>query len=201
MLVEIKGTEIKLTFSFVFVLSLMLIFCDENIVLMCMAASLLHEGGHLFFVKLFGERILSICFGAFGVRIERSGSVSLPYKQEAFVALGGIIVNFLLAFLSIMYYYLMKSYTALMFFLINILIALFNCIPLYVLDMGRALRYFLLISFNEEKSEKILSVISLVFVNVLAVVCCLYSAFFSVNVSLIAVTVYLYVITLFKKWS
>ncbi len=201
MTVDINGTEVKLAFSFVLVLALMLLFCQENIVLMCLTSSLLHEGGHLLFMRLFGERILSIDFGAFGVRIERAGSTVLSYKKEAVTALGGIVINFLLAFLSVMYYYLMKSQAALMLFCINILIAAFNCIPISVLDMGRALRCLFMLKFNEVESEKLLHIISLAFVNLLAVSCCLYSAFVSVNVSLIAVTLYLYVITLFKKWS
>lgn len=201
MTLDIRGTEIKLTFSFVLLLTMMLLFCEESIVLMCVASSLLHEGGHLLFMLIYRERILSIDFGAFGVRIERAGNTGLSYKKEAVIALGGILVNFLLAFISIIYYYLIQRQKAMMFFLINILIALFNCIPVYVLDMGRALRNLFILHFDEEISEKLLNVISLIFVNLLAIFCCIYSAFFSVNISLIAVTVYLYIITLFKKWS
>ena len=168
---------------------------------MSFVASLLHEAGHLFFMYAYGEKILSVCFGAFGVRIDKASSSLISYKAEVFIALGGIIVNFLLAFLSIMYYYLMKSQSALTFSLINTLIAIFNCIPLYVLDMGRAVKGLLLMRYDEEKSEKLLRIISVIFVNLLAAGCCIYSAFIGVNVSLIAVTVYLYVITLFKKWS
>ncbi len=201
MTVNVGGTDIRLTFSFVFVLTLMMIFCQENIVLMCVAASLLHEGGHLFFMKLSGEKIIAIDFGAFGVRIERASKANLSYKSEGLIALGGIIINLLLAFLSILYYYFMKSREALLFSLINIFIALFNCIPVNMLDMGRALRCFLMLKCDEMKTDKILHTISFVSVNVLAVACLLYSIFIGVNPSLIAVTIYLYVITLFKKWS
>ncbi len=201
MTVDIFGTEIKFTFSFALTLTLMLILCDENIVLMCVASSFLHEGGHLFFMRLCGEKILSIDLGAFGVRIERAYSSAISYKKEAVVASGGIIINFLLAFLSIIYYYLMQSKSALTFSLINLLIAFFNCIPIYVLDMGRVLRNLFMLNFNEEVSEKILNGISVVFVSLLAAFCCIYNLSVGVNISLIAVTVYLSIITLFKKWS
>ena len=95
----------------------------------------------------------------------------------------------------------MKSQTALIFALINLLTALFNCIPVYVLDMGRALKCVLMLISDEAESERVLSIISIIFTGSLAVFTVLYSAFISVNVSLIAVTVYLFVITLFKKWS
>lgn len=201
MTVNSGNTEIKLSLSFVLVLLTMLIVCDEKIVMLCLTASLLHECGHLFFMLLYGEKILSIDFGAFGVRIERACNTSLSYKKEAIVALGGILINFFLAFLSIIYYYLMKSQTALIFALINLLTALFNCIPVYVLDMGRALKCVLMLISDEAESERVLSIISIIFTGSLAVFTVLYSAFISVNVSLIAVTVYLFVITLFKKWS
>lgn len=201
MTAEIRETQIRLNLSFVLVLTLMMIFCQESVVIMSAASSLLHEGGHLLFMKLFGEKILSVDFGAFGVRIERTGKANLSYKTEGLIALGGIFVNFLLAFLSIMYYYLMKRQNAVMFSLINLLIAAFNCLPVSLLDMGRALRCFLLMKYDEDKTVRILTAVSAVCVNLLAVGCCLYSAFVSVNPSLIAVTVYLYIITLFKKWS
>ncbi len=183
------------------VLLTMLLVCDEKIVLLCLTASLLHECGHLFFMLLYGEKILSIDFGAFGVRIERACSSALSYKKEAVVALGGIIINFLLAFLSIIYYYLMRSRTALIFALINLLTALFNCIPVYVLDMGRALKCALMLISDEAESERVLDIISMIFLCLLTVYTAVHSAFVNVNVSLIAVTAYLFAITLFKKWS
>lgn len=201
MTVNIKSTEVRLSFSFVFVLTLMMALCQESIVLMCVCASVMHELGHLLFMKLFAERIISIDFGAFGVRIERRSIANLSYKKECIIALGGIIVNLVLAFPAIMYYYFMKSQTALMFSLINLFIALFNCIPLNILDMGRALRCLLMLKYDEARTDKKLRVLSLICVNALAAVCVLYSAFICVNPSLIAVTLYLYVITLFEKWS
>lgn len=201
MTVDIKGTQIRLNFSFVFVLTLMFIFCRQDIVLMCALSSLLHELGHILFMLAFKQRILSVDFGAFGVRIEKVNNVTLSYKKESLVALGGIIINLVLAFLSIMYYYFIGNQLSLMFALINMLIACFNCVPIEVLDMGRALKSWLMIKLECERAEKTLNIISFIFVNVLAVACCIYTAFFKVNVSLIAVTVYLYIITLFKKWS
>lgn len=201
MTVNVNGTEIHLKFSFVFVLTLMLLFCQQDIIIVCVLSSMLHEGGHIVFMKLFGEGILSATFGAFGVRIERRNKCSLSYIKEGVIALGGIIINILLAFLGVIYYYLMKNQQALMFSIINLLIALFNCIPINLLDMGRALRCFLLMRYDEDKTDRALNIISLVFVNITAFVCVIYSAFVNINPSFIAVTVYLYIITLFKKWS
>ncbi len=198
---EIKGTEIRLNFSFVFVITLMLIFCQQRVIMSCLLSSVLHEGGHLIFMLTFGEKILSVIFGAFGVRIERVSKANLSYKKEALIALGGIIINFLLAFLGGMYYYFTKSENALMFSFINIFVAAFNCVPVSVLDMGRALRSMLMTKYDEAKADKAVSVISLVSVNIIMLFSLGYCLFVGVNFSLIFVSLYLYVITLFKKWS
>lgn len=201
MTLDINGTQIRVNITFVFVLTLMLILCQEDIVIMCALASALHECGHIFFMLLFKEKILSIDLGAFGIRIEKATKTALSYKKECIIAFGGIIINFLLAFLGIMYYYLMGSVLLLSFSMINILIALFNCVPIEALDMGKALNCLFMISIEPTKAQKTLDIISLTFVNILAVLCIIYTAFFKINVSLIAVTVYLYIATLFQKRS
>lgn len=201
MTVDIKETKLRLNFSFVLALTLMLIFCRQDVVLMCLLASTFHELGHIIFMIVFRQKLLSIDFGAFGIRIEKVNNGNISYKKECLIALGGIIINFVLAFLSIMYYYFIGDNFSLMFSLINILIASFNCAPIEVLDMGRALRCFLMLRLDYDKAGKMLTIISFAFVNVLAAACLAYTAFYKINVSLIAVTVYLYIITLFKKWS
>ena len=201
MIIDICGTKIRLTFSFVLVLALMLLTSQQDIVIICLISSLLHELGHIIFMLIFGVKILSVDMGAFGVCIESENKTNIPYKKDALIAVGGILVNFLLAFLAIMYYYLEKSQTALIFSVVNIIIASFNCLPATCLDMGRVLRSCLLTKYDENKCHRILNAISFVFVSLMAAFCLIYSAFVRVNVSLIAVTVYLYVITLFKKWS
>lgn len=198
---DIRGTRVCLGFSFVLVLTLMLLFCREDIVIACLIASLLHECGHMGLMIYFGDRISLISFGAFGVRIERHSSAYLSYKKETLIAAGGIIINFLLAFLSVLYYYLMKSERAIIFALVNVLPAMFNSLPLEALDMGRVIRYALLARYSERRCEGLLRIISVVTVCLLAALCFAYTAVFGVNVSLIAVTSYLFVITLFKKWS
>ena len=114
---------------------------------------------------------------------------------------GGILINFMVASFSAIYYSIHSSEFFLKLILVNIIIALFNTIPLDTLDMGRVLRYTLLCRFDESSVEKILTVISMVSVNLLAVTCLAVNIFTGFNLSLVIVTVYLYVITLFKKWS
>lgn len=197
----VKDTQYKIDFTFSLTVTLMLLLCKEDTVIISLLSSGLHEMGHLYFMFLFRQRVNSVTFGAFGVRIDRQMSAALSYKKEAVIALGGILVNFIIAFTGILFYYLWGSIFALKLTAVNIIIALFNMIPLDTLDIGRVLRYTLLCSIDENKCDRILTVISSVCVNLLAGISIFYSLTVGFNPSLIATSVYLYVITLFKKWS
>ena len=197
----INETRYKIDFTFALTVTLMLILCEEDTVIIALFSSVFHEAGHLFFMHLYSQNVRSVTLGAFGVRIDRQLTIALSYKKEAVIALGGILVNFMIASIGAIYYNLCGGEFSLKLSAVNIIIALFNMIPLDTLDIGKVLRYTLLVHIDEAKCDKILSFVSLVFVNLLAVVCLLYSLFIGFNPSLIATAVYLYVITLFKKWS
>ncbi len=197
----IKDTQYRVDFTFGLTVTLMLLLCSEDTIFICLLSSMLHETGHLLFMYAFGQKVESVTFGAFGIRIQRYSSCVLSYKKEAVIAFGGILVNFLIAFFSCLYYYLQGSSFALKLMGVNIIIALFNMIPIEVLDMGRVIRYILLTFAEESRCDRILRIISVIFVNALATATIFYSVFIGINVSLIAVTLYLYIITLIKKWS
>ena len=85
-----KGTRVEVGFSFVLVVTAMLLFFEEKIVLLSVLSSVLHELGHLFLMILFKEKIERVVFGAFGVRIEKI----------AFSGIGQIRPNFITGYLS-----------------------------------------------------------------------------------------------------
>ena len=196
----VNETRYKIDFTFALTVTLMLLLCSEETVIISLISSMLHEIGHLIFMFIFNQRVISVTFGCFGVRIEKLEQ-SLSYKKEAMIALGGIMVNFIIAIFSGTHYYILRSDFSLKLMAVNIFIALFNMIPVDTLDIGRVLRYTLLCYADEEKTQRILCSVSVISVNLLAFGCIAYSILLGFNISLIAVTVYLYVITLFKKWS
>ncbi|MGN0468156.1 MAG: hypothetical protein ACI4GY_05485, partial [Acutalibacteraceae bacterium] len=59
------------------------------------------------------------------------------------------------------------------------------------LDAGNFLRYILLMSFDEEKTQKILLAVSDASVCVLCLLCVFYTIFVSVNISFITVCIYI----------
>ena len=197
----VNDTKYKIDFTFAMTVTLMLLLCSEETVIISVISSALHEMGHLIMMQALGQKVVSVTFGAFGVRINRQFDCSLNYKNEALIAGGGILVNFVVAITGILYYYFTGGIFGIKLTAVNIFIAAFNMIPIDALDMGRVLRYTLLCSSDEDKCDRVMSIISALFVNLLAGICIIYTIYIGFNLSLITVTIYLYVITLFKKWS
>ena len=201
MTLVINETRYKIDFTFSLTVTLMLILCKEETVIISLLSSFFHEIGHLILMHILGQRIDKVTFGAFGVRIDRRQSTDLSYKKEAFIAIGGIVVNFIIAVVSLLRYSIAGDEFSLKLGAVNIIIAIFNMIPLDTLDMGRVLRYTLLCSIEEHRCDRILGILSVVSVNLTLIGCIAVNIFIGFNLSLIIVTIYLYVITLFKKWS
>ena len=198
MQLKLKRTRIEFGLSFVIIITLMLIFFDEKIVLLSLLCSLLHECGHLLAIVLCREKIDRVVFGGFGLRIERSSLSHTSYMGEAIIALGGIFVNFSMFLLSLIAYLLWDSDALFIFGVINLFVAFMNSLPIKSLDMGKALLYFLLMKTQEDKAEIIKERVSFVFSLLFAVFTILYSIFIRVNFSLVAVSIYLLTETEFK---
>lgn len=186
----ISGVKIRLGFSFFAVTAAMLFCAKQEIVLICLFSSLLHECGHLFFLLLFGERPEKIVLAQFGIRIDRQESVNVGYKKEAVIALGGVMVNFILCVVFALLYYIYKSEVFLYGVFSNVLIAALNLMPIGMLDCGNFLRCVLLLRCDEEKTEKVLKVVSDITACIMMLLFIVYTICFSFNLSFAAVELY-----------
>lgn len=191
MLLELRRTKVEFSISFIFMVTLMLLFFDEKIVLLSVLSSLLHEGGHLLAIRLSGERIERVVFGAFGLRIERCAFTKISYKSEVLIALGGVAVNYSIFLLSLVIYLVFRSDIAAIFGIINLFVGLFNSVPLKSLDMGKALLNLLKAKRSEEEAERTVNIISFIFSLSFLVMTVFYCVIFGLNFSLIAVSIYL----------
>lgn len=192
-------TRINLSFSFVAVVTMMLLLCDEQTVLISLFSSFFHEGGHLLFMLIFSEIPERIVFGAFGIRIEADGRKKLTYKKEALISMGGIIGNLVLVFIGLVFYLSYKGLWSIRLVAVNCFIAFFNMLPVSALDFGRCLEIILSQRLSPYKAERLLRVISVCTSVILVVLCILYSIFIGFNISLVAVTVYIILITTLKE--
>lgn len=191
MQLELSRTRVEFSLSFIIVVTLMLLFFDEKIVLFSVASSLLHECGHLIAIRLCGERIEKVVFGAFGLRIERCTFTKVSYKSEVVIALGGITVNYIIFVLCLFIYLLSEDITVAIFGVINLFIGLFNSVPIKSLDMGKVILSLIKVKRSEEEAERIVTVISFIFSLCFLFFTVFYCVLIGLNFSLIVVSLYL----------
>ena len=198
MIFRFGNISIKLSFSFVALIVTMTLVCDEKIVFCSVLSSFIHECGHLFFMYFSDDKPSTIEFTLFGMRISKGESCSVSYKSEMLTALGGIIFNCVFSLIFFIAYKLSGRHELIIISIVNAAVAAVNAFPVSSLDSGRAVRCFLK---YKEADEACLTLISYMFTVVFVSASVIYTALFSVNISLIAVNLYLIFITVIKKWS
>ena len=198
MTVDFSQVRLKIDPSFVGLICLMMIFCQQKTVVLSVICSVFHECGHLAAMCFFSDVPQKITLSAFGMRIDRRGN-SLSYCREAVVCMSGIAVNIFIAAVFVCVYFFYGSITAVQIAFINIFIALVNMIPVGMLDFAGALRCILYMKYDVKKAQGISDGVSLAFLVVFVILSIIYCVFIKVNLSLVAVTVYL--VTSYKKRS
>ncbi len=201
MILQAGKTSFKLSFSFIALVVLMILFHEEKIIVLSLISSFIHESGHLSFMYLFGDSVKSVELTFFGMRIDKNLSTNLSYKKDIVIALGGILFNLLFAVISYIVYCASNLRYFLILAAVNFVIAIINSFPVSVLDSGKALRCGLLLYLSKESADKISDCISYLFILIFAVFSVFYFIFYNVNISLLAVNLYLIFITILKKRS
>ena len=197
----IGKTVFRLSFSFVALIVVMVILCEDKIIIYSLISSLIHESGHLFFIFLLGDAPKRIELAAFGMRIDRADKPCISYKKEIFIALGGILFNLIICMFCLIINSIRANKILIELAVINAVITVINSFPVSDLDFGKALRFVLLIYTNKETSDRYADAVSFCFVCIFTALAVLYIVFYGVNISLIAINLYLILITVKKKWS
>lgn len=138
---KISGTKIYVSYLFVSLLTLLLLYKDSYILALCLLYSLAHETGHIISMKLLGATLNEIKFMPFGIAIKTSDLSALSKLKQTIVLLSGVLINTVLLPLN---------------FEINLALITFNLLPVGNLDGGRILKLF-----ANDKTHKIISIIIL----------------------------------------
>lgn len=191
LLMDKARVEVTVSPLFFCLFAVLLLYEPKGIAAGCLAASLLHECGHL--AVMLTRRTLPrrIAVGAFGVRIEKDTNLSLPLQDEFWMAAGGPATNLICGCLFLA---LGKTYMAAAHFAVMGL----NVLPVFPLDGGVMLQCVLYRYFSSHKADVILRVISLCTVFPLGVIGFFVWIQSGYNASLLAVDVYLIFLLLFK---
>lgn len=190
---RIRGVDFRLSLLFPAAIVVLLSLDSSGLPLWCVAASAMHEAGHFLALYALGSRPAAISVGVFGVRVEQAPSSRLGYGGSLLVALAGPLVN-LLTFAVLAAAVGMNAPA-----LIHLTMGVFNLLPIGPLDGGQALYFFLAGRMEEERCERLGQIVSV------AVLVPLATAGFYVlirsgyNFTLLAVSLYLGLLLLFKR--
>lgn len=160
---SVRGVSVKIDFLFAACVTFLMSFNINDEIRYAILFSLLHEAGHLLAIVLCGEKPDTVRFGIFGMTIIRKNDISQDYKKEFITAVSGPMMNFFLLFVFVLLYAFYRKDIFLEMAAINLIIGLFNIMPVFSLDGGRALESLLLERLPSDKSEKIITAVSIAF--------------------------------------
>ncbi len=188
-----RGTiTVRISPLFFALLAALLIYEQKGLAAGCLAASLLHECGHLFMMFWRKSPPRSIVVGVFGMRIERESSLQLSFLDDLLIAAGGPLINLLCCGLFV----LLGRQTAAA---IHILIACLNLLPIEALDGGEILLCILYRCLPRDAARKWMLICSLLTVFPLGVVGFFVLFKSGCNISLLTVDAYLILLLIFKR--
>ncbi len=179
--------RIRLQLPFVASLLLMMLADGEGIPLWCLAASLMHETGHIVAVLALQERPVRVELGLFGMRM-LPGDESLCYSRQMAVLLAGPAVNLFTAGVL----FLAGNRGVVM--LIHLVIGVFNLLPIEPLDGGQALLCGLSMRGDMARAEKSVFALSLVGCSALLLTGFALLFWGGYNYTLLAVAIYLLIL-------
>lgn len=145
-------TKIKIHYT-LYLFFIISFFCNFFFEMFLMfAILLLHEIGHIIFLKKYKRDISSITFYVFGGVIKHSNNTNAKLSEEFLIHFGGLLVNLILLFIF-------HTLNLQLCLLINFGIILFNIIPIYPLD-GAKIFKTIINSFVCYKTSMYISVIT-----------------------------------------
>ena len=160
MTVQLRKIKIRVSVYFAAAVTFALIFVPDGNALLSLLSCMLHEAGHLAAIRLFGGKVRSISFGAYGMRIDASHSLRISPLKEAVISLAGPCVNIILMIIGI----LAKSSGL---FRINLCLCVFNLLPVGMTDGQSALKNVLSVIADRGKANAALKIISTAFLVVI----------------------------------
>lgn len=158
----------------------------------CLAASLMHECGHLLMMFCCKAPPRTIAVGLFGMRITRDAVLTQTYMDDFWIALGGPLVNVL----SCVLFYFLKKEQA---FWIHAVIAGLNLLPITPLDGGQIILAILCQKVSREKAVHAMCIVSCAVLFPLGVLAFLIVLQNPHNLSLLMVELYLILLMIFKR--
>lgn len=161
---------------------------------------LTHESGHILAIKLLKIQVDRIELRLFGINIILKKGIVISYRQEILLALAGCVANLIACIpVYVLYKFGICERITGTLLIFNLLLGGFNLLPVVSLDGGRALESFLCLKINCQKAEKIIIVLSLIFLIPTAAAGFYIVMQIGYNISLATAAVYIFVSLVIKS--
>lgn len=170
---------ISLDITTVILYFLMCLTGDFKRVILTFIIIIIHETGHLIFLKTFKVLVTKLTIYPFGGLIKTDKLINFSPLKELLISIGGIINQLILYifFFNLYKYNLINTYTYNLFLSINTSLILFNIIPIYPLDGYIILNSIFNITIPYLKSN----IISLIISIITLIIFILYSYNYKIN--------------------
>ncbi len=195
MRVKLGKTILRINISFAAAVTLTLILDESGLCAAALFCCIVHELGHIVCLLILGEKPQLIELSFYGIKLKRQNISELKSFGEIIIYASGPAANFAL---SALLFVCGNAYGIRTAAVISLCVGLFNLLPCQPLDGGNILRCFLGRRMGDERCGKICFCISCVTLAPM-VAAGLTLLLKSGNVTLIAVSLYLTVITAMDK--
>lgn len=154
MLLRISSFKINVSFPAVALISIVVLSSFYTDYLLCLAAVIIHESGHLAAMIFSKNSPEGIEIRAFEVKLLKRSRYNTSYINDMFIIASGPVINIII-------YFIFFSFNN-KFALINLFVGLFNLLPASSLDGGQLLFLLLTSKLSFERSAKIVDIITLI---------------------------------------
>lgn len=164
----------------------------------CFMAVVLHETGHLIPIAVFGGIPHRIKISLFEISVSDRLRVSRSTKHNVIIIFSGPFANFI-CFILFYLLYLFYGGVFLTLALVNLFTGLFNMLPVLSLDGGQLLYILLCRWFESDKAQRIVNVLTFIFIFPISALGFLLLFATQYNFSLLGVSVYLVLSLIVKR--
>ena len=187
---KIFSTEVTVSFQLVCFVAITLIAGVFEGFFCCLVSVIIHEAGHIIAMCVFGFAPDKIKISLFEISINDKARHKRTFWQNLIIIFFGPFINFI-CFILIYLLYLMGNRAFYPFAIANLSVGLFNTLPVLSLDGGQLLYAILRRFLTDDISEKIVNIITFIFLFPLFALGFLLLFKSKYNFSLLIVCVYL----------
>ncbi len=198
MKLKIHKTEITISYTLICLAAICVVLNLFAGFMMCMIAVAVHEMGHLAAMGLFGIFPDKIKISLFEITITDRRRLTNTTMQNIVIIFSGPFANFI-CFILFYLLYLLCNFMFLEFAFISLFTGLFNMLPVLSLDGGQLLYILMLRRTDEDKSRRIVNIITFLCIFPLSTLGFVMMFQPQHNFSLLVVSLYLVLALIFKK--